>query len=60
MSKLRKIKAPIPLLCYGVCLIGFLAMCLWHFAGDSLARANGRLAEALLLQGPLPLLRRIR
>ena len=46
MSKLRKIKAPIPLLCYGVCLIGFLAMCLWHFAGDSLARANGRLAEA--------------
>ena len=26
MSKLRKIKAPIPLLCYGVCLIGFLAM----------------------------------
>ena len=46
MSKLRKIKAPIPLLCYGVCLIGFLAMCLWHFAGNSLARANGRLAEA--------------
>ena len=46
MSKLRKIKAPIPLLCYGVCLIGFLAVCLWHFAGDSLARANGRLTEA--------------
>ena len=46
MSKIRKIKAPIPLLCYGVCLIGFLAVCLWHFAGDSLARANGRLAEA--------------
>ena len=46
MSKLRKIKAPIPLLCYGVCLIGFLPVCLWHFAGDSLARANGRLAEA--------------
>lgn len=46
MSRLRKIKAPIPLLCYGVCLIGFLAVCLWHFAGDSLARANGRLAEA--------------
>ena len=51
MSRLRKIKAPIPLLCYGVCLIGFLAVCLWHFAGDSLARANGRLAEAQMTAG---------
>ena len=51
MSKLRKIKAPIPLLCYGVCLIGFLAVCLWHFAGDSMARANGRLAEAQMTAG---------
>lgn len=40
---LRRIKAPIPVLCYSVCLAAWLAASLWGLCADGLAAAGGRL-----------------
>lgn len=44
LEKLGRMKAPIPKLCYGVCILGWLAVCLYQFTADGLTRAGGGLA----------------
>ncbi|MBQ8648147.1 MAG: hypothetical protein IJ484_08405 [Oscillospiraceae bacterium] len=43
LEALGRMKAPIPKLCYAVCILGWLAVCLYQFTADSLTRAGGGL-----------------